>query len=63
MILSGKLNSEINENLINELVQILKTFEMRDNRLNFIEKLLKILKENNDVNFIFNKDCFFDKSS
>ena len=50
MILAGKLNSDINESLIYELVQILKTFEMRDNRLEFVEKLLQNLKQKNEVN-------------
>ena len=52
-ILNYNLDSQINENLINELVRILKTFEMRDHRLIFIENLLKGLKNKKDVNYLF----------
>jgi len=49
LILSSHYNSEINENLTNELVNILKTFEMRELRIGFIADLVKTQKENNEV--------------
>ena len=52
-ILNYNLDSQINENLINELVRILKTFEIRDHRLIFIENLLKGLKNKKNVNYLF----------
>jgi len=49
MILSCPYNSDINENLTNELVYMLKTFEMRELRNGFIADLIKTQKDNNQV--------------
>ena len=42
MIFSGKLNNENSDNVINELINLLKNYDMKDLRLQVIEQLLKI---------------------
>ena len=63
MIISGKLNNENNENMVNELVSILKTFEMRDNRVSFVENLLKDFKNRKEVKTILKLDCLSNKDN
>ena len=42
MIFSGKLNNENTENVINELINLLKNYDMQELRLKVIEQLLQI---------------------
>jgi hypothetical protein len=45
-LISNKLSQEMSENLINEFISILKNSDIQDLRQTFIERILKMVKEN-----------------
>ena len=48
-ILSNKLSKEINENLINEFINLLKNSDLNGLRQSFIEKILKMVNQNENT--------------